>query len=294
MNSVNRINNPMTQTVKLPDGRTVPAIGQGTWYLGEDRRTRAQEVEALRAGIDAGMTLIDTAEMYGEGRAEELVGEAIRGYSREKLFLVSKVYPHNAGKTHIFKSCAASLARMGTDYLDLYLLHWRGRIPLAETVACMEQLKQEGMIRRWGVSNFDTSDMEELWRVPGGRACAVNQVLYHMASRGIEYDLLPWMREHGIPVMAYCPLAQGGDLRRGLYENPVLNQIAKAHGSTVSQVLLAFAIRGGDVIAIPRTGKAGHAVENAGGGGLVLAEEELAAIDREFPAPKRKVYLDIV
>lgn len=284
----------MTQTVKLPDGRYAPAIGQGTWYLGENRRTRIQEIEALRAGMDAGMTLIDTAEMYGEGRAEELVGEAIRGYDREKLFLVSKVYPHNAGKNHIFKSCAASLARMGTDYLDLYLLHWRGRIPLAETVACMEQLRQEGKIRRWGVSNFDTSDMEELWRVPDGKYCAVNQVLYHVASRGIEYDLLPWLREHGIPVMAYCPLAQAGELKRGLYENPVIKQIAKAHGSTVSQVLLAFTVRGGDVIAIPRTGNAKHAVENAGGGSLILTEAELAAIDREFPAPKRKVYLDIV
>lgn len=282
------------KTVRLPDGRSVPAIGQGTWFLGEGRQDRMQEEKALRTGIDAGMTLIDTAEMYGEGRAEELVGEAIRGYDRERLFLVSKVYPHHAGKRDIFRSCAASMARMGTDYLDLYLLHWRGGIPLAETVACMEQLKQEGKIRRWGVSNFDTSDMEELWRIPDGRNCAVNQVLYHVASRGIEYDLLPWMREHGIPVMAYCPLAQAGDLKRGLYENPVLARIAKAHGATVPQVLLAFAIRGGDVIAIPRTGKASHAAENAGGGKLVLTDTELAAIDREFPAPKRKVYLDIV
>lgn len=284
----------MGRAVSLPDGRSVPAIGQGTWYLGEDRRFRAKEVETLRAGIDSGMTLIDTAEMYGEGRAEELAGEAIRGYDREKLFLVSKVYPHNAGNPNIFKSCAASMARMATDYLDLYLLHWRGGIPLAKTVACMERLKQEGKIPRWGVSNFDTSDMEELWQVPNGRNCAVNQVLYHVASRGIEYDLLPWMRAHKVPVMAYCPLAQAGDLKRGLYGNPVLNQIAKAHGATVSQVLLAFVIRGGDVIAIPRTGKAEHAVENAGGGSVVLTDAELAAIDREFPAPGRKVHLDIV
>lgn len=284
----------MNKTVCLPDGRTIPAIGQGTWFLGERRDFRKQEAEALCAGIDAGMTLIDTAEMYGEGKAEELVGEVIRGYDRADIFLVSKVYPHNAGRRNIFQSCMASLKRMGTDYLDLYLLHWRGGIPLAETVACMEQLKEEGKIRRWGVSNFDTSDMEELWRVPGGKNCAMNQVLYHVASRGIEFDLLPWMRQHGIPVMAYCPLAQAGDLKRGLYGNPVLNRIAKNHGATVSQVLLAFVIREGDVIAIPRTGKAEHAVENASGSEIVLTQEELAAIGREFPAPKRKVYLDMV
>lgn len=239
----------MNKTVCLPDGRTIPAIGQGTWFLGERRDYRKQEAEALCAGIDAGMTLIDTAEMYGEGKAEELVGEVIRGYDRADLFLVSKVYPHNAGRRNIFQSCMASLKRMGTDYLDLYLLHWRGGIPLAETVACMEQLQEEGKIRRWGVSNFDTSDMEELWRVPGGKNCAVNQVL---------------------------------------------NRIAKNHRATVSQVLLAFVIREGDVIAIPRTGKAEHAVENAGGSEIVLTQEELAAIGWEFPAPKRKVYLDIV
>lgn len=284
----------MNRMVTLPDGAKVPALGQGTWFLGEQKAKAAQEQEALTAGIHAGMTLLDTAEMYGSGKAEELIGRTIAGMDRGSLFLVSKVYPHNAGRKNIFKSCMASMQRMGVDYLDLYLLHWRGGIPLSETVACMEQLKKEGKIRRWGVSNFDTADMEELWSVPNGEKCAVNQVLYHAASRGIEYDLLPWMREHHVPLMAYCPLAQGGDLRRGLYQNAVLNQIAAAHQATVSQVLLAFVLRGGDTIAIPRTGKAAHALENAGADRLVLTEEELSRIDREFPAPRRKVCLDIV
>ena len=284
----------MNRMVMLPDGIQVPALGQGTWFLGEKRFQEEQEKEALISGIQAGMNLIDTAEMYGNGKAEELIGKTIRGMDRSQLFLVSKVYPHNAGRKNIFKSCMASLERMGTDYLDLYLLHWRGGIPLSETVACMEQLKKEGKIRRWGVSNFDTDDMEELWSVPGGKNCAVNQVLYHMASRGIEYDLLPWMREHHVPLMAYCPLAQGGDLRRGLYQSDVLKKIAENHGATVAQVLLAFVLRDGNTIAIPRSSKREHTLDNAGADSLILTEEDLAAIDREFAPPVRKVYLDIV
>lgn len=289
----------MKHMVTLPDGTKVPGIGQGTWFLGERKSSFEQEKQALTAGVGAGMTLLDTAEMYGSGKAEDLIGRTITelsaaGVRREELFIVSKVYPHNAGRKNIFKSCMASMKRMGVDYLDLYLLHWRGSIPLSETVACMEQLKKEGKIRRWGVSNFDTDDMEELWSVPNGKNCAVNQVLYHVASRGIEYDLLPWMREHNMPLMAYCPLAQGGDLKKGLYENPVLKQIAKNHQATVSQVLLAFVLRGGDVIAIPRTGKAEHALENAAADGVMLTVEELAMIEKEFPAPKRKVWLEMV
>lgn len=284
----------MEHMVTLPDGRKVPAIGQGTWFLGENKALLEQEREALAAGIQNGMTLVDSAEMYGSGLAESLVGKTIAGMNRSSLFLVSKVYPQNAGRKNIFRSCISSLNRMGVDYLDLYLLHWRGGIPLSETVACMEQLKKEGKIRSWGVSNFDTDDMEELWAVPGGKNCAVNQVLYHVASRGIEYDLLPWMREHKVPLMAYCPLAQGGTLRRNLYQNPVLREIAEAHHATVSQVLLAFVIRGGDTIAIPRSGKAAHTLENAGADQILLTEEELQKIDKEFPAPAKKVYLDIV
>ncbi|HIT62954.1 MAG TPA: aldo/keto reductase [Candidatus Ventrimonas merdavium] len=284
----------MERFVTLPDRTKVPALGQGTWFLGEHKARLEQEKEALTAGIQAGMTLLDTAEMYGSGRAEELIGKTIAGMDRSQLFLVSKVYPHNAGRKNIFKSCMASMERMGVDYLDLYLLHWRGGIPLEETVACMEQLKKEGKIRRWGVSNFDTSDMEELWSVPGGKNCAVNQVLYHVASRGIEYDLLPWMRAHHVPLMAYCPLAQGGDLRRGLYQSKTLQTIAAAHQASISQVLLAFAVRDGQTIAIPRSSRKEHTLDNAGADRLILTEAELAAIDREFPAPTRKVYLDIV
>lgn len=284
----------MERQVRLGDGTVVPCIGQGTWFLGEHKDRLLGEQEALTAGVDAGMTLIDTAEMYGSGKAEALVGRTIKGMDRSRLFLVSKVYPHNAGRKNIFKSCMASLERVGTDYLDLYLLHWRGGIPLSETVDCMEKLKKEGKIRRWGVSNFDTDDMEELWSVPGGKNCAVNQVLYHAGSRGIEYDLLPWMRKHQVVLMAYCPLAQAGNLRGGLYGNPVLKEIADNHKATVSQVLLAFAVRDGSTIAIPRTGKKEHALENAGAVEVVLNEKELDMIDREFPAPVRKARLDIV
>ena len=284
----------MDRQIRFPDGETVPAIGQGTWFLGDNKEKAAQEKEALIAGVEVGMTLIDTAEMYGEGRAERFVGQAVRELDRASIFLVSKVYPHNAGRERIFKSCEASLERMGTTYLDLYLLHWRGPIPLEETVACMEELKKRGLIRRWGVSNFDIDDMRELWNVPGGKNCATNQVLYHIASRGIEYSLLPWLAERYIPVMGYCPLAQGGGLHRGLYGSVTLNKIAANHDATVAQILLAFAVRGENVVAIPRSGQKQHALSNAAAGGITLTEEELRLIDREFPAPKRKTALDIV
>lgn len=283
-----------SQCVLLPDGTAVPSLGQGTWFLGEQKNRRKEELDSLKAGISAGMTLLDTAEMYGDGRAEELLSEAIQGINRSSLFLVSKVYPHNAGRKNIFKSCDKTLERLNTDYLDLYLLHWRGSIPLSETVECMEQLKKEGKIRRWGVSNFDTADMKELWSVKGGSNCHINQVLYHVASRGIEYDLIPWMEEHKVPVMAYCPLAQAGDLKQGLYENPVLVRVADAHHCTVSNVLLAFVIRNNNVVAIPRTGNKDHALDNAKAWEVVLTADELMEINQAFPAPVRKTFLDIV
>lgn len=284
----------MKHTIELPGGEIIPAIGQGTWFLGENKSREQEEKDTLRAGIGAGMTLIDTAEMYGDGKSEELVGKAIHGHDREDLFLVSKVYPHNAGKDRIFTSCENSLRRLDTEYLDLYLLHWRGRISLAETVECMERLVKTGKIRYWGVSNFDTADMKELFSVPGGQNCAVNQVLYHLGSRGVEYDLIPWLRDHKIPMMAYCPLAQGGDLKRPLYENQTLLSIAGRHGCTVPQLLLAFVLRQNDVAAIPRSGNPANAVENAQADVIVLTEEEWTAVDREFPAPMRKVGLNIV
>lgn len=283
----------MKHIVKLKNGAEVPALGLGTWYLGDDAGRRAREIAALRTGIEKGMTLIDTAEMYGGGRSERLVGEAIKGTERGRLFIVSKVLPNNAGRRGIFRSCEESLQRLGTDYLDLYLLHWRGSVPLAETVECMEKLERDGLIRGWGVSNFDTDDMEELRRVKGGDGCLVNQVLYHAASRGIEYSLLPQMRERGVALMAYCPLAQGGSLRRGLFRSRALNDIAVRRGATVAQILLAWAIRGGNTVAIPRSSSPEHTAENAGADAIELTAEELAAIDREFAPPRRKEPLDI-
>ena len=283
----------MKNTVKLSKGAVVPAIGQGTWYIGETASKRAQEIDAIRSGIGAGMTLIDTAEMYGSGLSEELVGEAISSAVRKNLFIVSKVLPSNAGKKNMERSCDATLKRLGTDYLDLYLYHWRGSIALAETVACLEELKAKGKIRAWGVSNFDTSDMDELFALPSGKNCAVNQVLYHLGSRGIEFDLLPWMRRYGVALMAYCPLAQAGTLRRGLFENEIVAAVAQKHGCDVTQVLLAWCIRDGSTIAIPRSSKKEHTLLNAGADTVQLDAEDLADLDKAFPPPTHKMPLDV-
>lgn len=280
------------KTVTLPDGTVVPALGQGTWYMGENDSIREQEIRALQVGIDLGMTLIDTAEMYGSGRSELLIGEAIKG-RRDNVFLVSKVYPHNAGLDSIATACENSLKRLGTDRLDLYLLHWRGGIPLEETIEGMERLQKEGKILRWGVSNFDIDDMEELWELSGGSHCATNQVLYHLASRGIEFSLMPWLRERNVPVMAYCPLAQGGTLSGRLLNDPTLLEIAKERGAKPLQIALAWAIRSGDVIAIPKASREQHVRENAAAAEIELTEEELRKLDQVFPKPLRKVPLDI-
>ncbi len=277
----------------LKDGTSIPVLGQGTWYLGEHIHTYEAERNALRTGIESGMTLLDTAEMYGDGKAERLIGGILPHYKRQNLFLVSKVYPHNADRRHIFHSCDESLRRLGTDYLDLYLLHWRGSVPLQETVECMEELNQQGKIRRWGVSNFDKKDMEELFSIPGGSHCMVNQVLYHMASRGIEYDLLPWMREHQVTLMAYCPLAQGGRLSRNLLTHPMLEELAAEHQATVPQILLSFVIRDGHTVAIPRTGNATHTWQNSLASELRLSKKDLERIESVFPAPTQKTPLDI-
>lgn len=281
------------KTVNFGDNRVLPAIGQGTWYMGEKASQRRQEVNALRAGIDRGLTLIDTAEMYAEGGAEEVVGEAIKG-QRDKVFLVSKVYPWNAGGKKGIAACEASLRRLGTDHIDLYLLHWRGNYALAETVELMETLQQQGKIGRWGVSNLDYADMQELGQVPGGQACATNQVLYHLASRGIEYDLLPWCQQQSMPVMAYCPLAQAGRLRAGLMNHPVVNAIAKEYNATAAQVLLAWVISHPGVMAIPKASSIMHVEENAGALGITLSAEALQKLDAAFPAPKNKTALDVV
>ena len=281
------------KTVNFGDNRVLPAIGQGTWYMGEKASQRRQEVNALRAGIERGLTLIDTAEMYAEGGAEEVVGEAIKG-QRDKVFLVSKVYPWNAGGKKGIAACEASLRRLGTDHIDLYLLHWRGNYALAETGELMETLQQQGKIGRWGVSNLDYADLQELGQVPGGQACATNQVLYHLASRGIEYDLLPWCQQQSMPVMAYCPLAQAGRLRAGLMNHPVVNAIAKEYNATAAQVLLAWVISHPGVMAIPKASSIMHVEENAGALGITLSAEALQKLDAAFPAPKNKTALDVV
>ncbi|SDK76848.1 Aldo/keto reductase [Modicisalibacter muralis] len=275
----------------------LPAIGQGTWYMGEGLTPRHEEVRALQQGLELGLTLIDTAEMYGDGGAEEVVGEALHG-RRDRAFLVSKVYPWNAGRDSAIDACERSLKRLGTDYLDLYLLHWPGGIPLAETLEAFERLREQGKIRRFGVSNFDIDDMQALTGLPGGARCAVNQVLYHLGSRGIEHSLLPWQRERGLPTMAYCPLAQGGKLRRELLGHPDVAAVAEALNATPAQVLLAWATRPAEgqrnVIAIPKAVQPSHVEQNAAALELDLDDAALARLDAAFPSPGRKVSLDIV
>lgn len=268
------------KTLSFPDGTAVPVIGQGTWKMGEDERDRAAEAAALREGIELGMTLIDTAEMYGEGAAEEVVADAIEG-QRDRIFLVSKVYPHNASRRGLPAACERSLKRLRTDVLDLYLLHWRsGDIPLAETVEAFEKLRVAGKIRRWGVSNFDVADLEELQRPD----CAANQVLYNPEHRGIEHDLLPWCARRAIPVMAYSPVGQGGRLLR----NPALLEIARRHRATPAQVALAWALRQPGVMVIPKAGNLDHVRTNAAAVELRLDPEDGSAMDRAFPPPRGK------
>lgn len=279
--------------VTLPDGTSLPCLGQGTWYMGEDPRVKRKEINALRLGIQLGMQLIDTAEMYGNGGSERLVGEAIKGL-REEVFLVSKVYPHNSGLEKISTACENSLKRLGTDHLDLYLLHWRGNIPLEETIEGMEQLRKDGKIKRWGVSNFDTDDMKELWNTPGGQKCVANQVLYHLGSRGIDFDLLSWQREHKMPTMAYSPLAQGGSLRSRLLSDQVMVDLAEKYNVEPLQIALAWTIRTNQVIAIPKAVQEQHVLENAEAARIDLTEEELNRIDEVFPRPRKKMPLDII
>lgn len=281
------------RTIRFGEHSMVPVIGQGTWYMGENQALRAQEAAALRAGIDLGLTVIDTAEMYADGGAEEVVSEAIRG-QRDRVVLVSKVYPWNAGGRKIASACEASLRRLNTDYLDLYLLHWRGDYSLQETVEGMEALVAQGKIRRWGVSNLDFDDMQQLWQAEGGDQCATNQVLYHLASRGIEYDLLPWCQQQQLPVMAYCPLAQAGRLRNGLLNHTVVKNIAQERGVTAAQVLLAWVISHRGVLAIPKAASIEHVEQNAAALDVVLTAEELALLDKAYPAPGRKTPLDMV
>lgn len=281
------------RSVYLPDGSSMPQLGQGTWYLGEDPEKREEEIKALQLGIQLGMTLIDTAEMYGDGKSERLVGEAIRGM-RDEVYLVSKVYPHRASRNEILAACADSLRRLGTDHLDLYLLHWRGDVPLSLTIAGMEQLKAEGKILRWGVSNFDVKDMEELFSIKNGNQCQVNQVLYNLGSRGIEFDLMKWQKERNIPIMAYSPLAQGGKLRKHLLGSEEVRLVAEKHKAEPLQIILAWCIAHKDVVAIPRSSNPDHTYLNAAAAKIRLDEADFKLLDERFPAPTMKMALDIL
>jgi diketogulonate reductase-like aldo/keto reductase len=272
------------RTTDLPDREPVPVLGQGTWMMGERPELRRDEIAALRTGVERGMTLIDTAEMYGEGRAEELVAEAI-GDLRDRLFLVSKAYPQNAGRASLPRACERSLRRLKTDRLDLYLLHWRGGVPLAETIEAFEALKAAGKIRHWGVSNFDAHDMDDLVSA-GGRSCATDQVLCNLMRRGAEFDLLPWLADHAMPLMAYSPVEQGRLPKAG-----PLAEIARRCGATPYQVALGWLLRRPGVIAIPKAGNPVHVRENHGALDLVLDSEGLAALDAAFPPPRRKTPL---
>jgi diketogulonate reductase-like aldo/keto reductase len=279
-------------TLLLPDGRTMPRLGQGTWRMGEDDSKRQEEVDALRYGLSLGMNLIDSAEMYADGQAEDVAGEAIQIIKREEVFLVSKVYPENANRRMIFEACDRSLKRFGVDSLDLYLLHWRGEADLADVADCMETLVQQQKIKGWGVSNFDTSDMEDLWKVPNGKKCAINQVLYNLGSRGIEFDLMPWQRERNIPLMAYCPIAQGASVRDELLENKNVRQVAAKYQVTPMQILLSFVLRHEDMVAIPKAVQRSHVKQNAASINIKLSDDDLAWISKAFPAPIKKMEME--
>ncbi len=269
-------------TVTLRDGTTVPSLGLGTWRMG-DRADRAREIAALRLGLDLGMTLIDTAEMYGDGAAETLVGEAIAG-RREEVFVVTKVLPSNATRDGIPAACGRSLDRLGCQRIDLYLLHWRGGQDLATVVEAFERLREKGDIVRWGVSNFDVDDLEELESITAADACAANQVLYNPQARGIEFDLLAWSRARGVAVMAYSPVGQGGQL----LQHRALVEVARRHDATPATVAIAWSLRQPGVISIPKAADLGHVRENASARDLVLTDEDLTVLDRAFPVPGRK------
>jgi diketogulonate reductase-like aldo/keto reductase len=274
--------------VALRDGARVPSLGLGTWHMGESSARDARERAALELGLDLGMTLVDTAEMYADGGAEKLAG-AVIAERRDEVFVVSKVYPHNAGRNSAIAACERSLRRLKTDRLDLYLLHWRGRIPLAETVEAFQRLVRDGKVLRWGVSNFDVGDMEELFTVDGGDACSVNQVLYNLSERAAEWRLLEWCRAHRIALMAYSPVGQG-DLLRGRK----LAAIARSAGRTPAQVALAWLLRHRDVIAIPQSSDAAHLRDNRGAAGLKLDRAILDALDAAFPPPRQPTTISVI
>jgi diketogulonate reductase-like aldo/keto reductase len=276
------------KTIDLPSGQTIPALGMGTWQMGESSDQRQREISALRHGLDLGMNLIDTAEMYGEGGAEEIVGETIAP-NRSSVFLVSKVYPHNATRQGTIAACDRSLKRLKTDYLDLYLLHWRGSVPLAETLEAFHTLKQAGKIRAYGVSNFDLDDMETAIALKHGQGIATNQVLYNLMRRGVEWDLLPWSRQRKIPIMAYSPVEQGR-----LLNHRVLRTLAQQHGVTSAQIAIAWLLHQQQVIVIPKSSTIAHLEQNYAALNLQLSPEDLANLDAAFPPPQQPVPLQML
>lgn len=278
----------MTRLVSFADGTTVPALGQGTWEIGDDPARRDAEQAALSRGIDLGLTLIDTAELYGSGKSERLIGEVIAG-RRDEVFLVSKVKPDNASELKMMLSCEKSLERLGTDRIDLYLLHWSGRVPLDETIAAFEELVDEGMIVRWGVSNLDIRSMAKLEALEGGDACAANQLLYNLGTRGVEFDLLPWLQARDMPMMAYSPLGRGG-----LLEHPVILDIADRHDASPAQVALAAVLRQDGVIAIPKASSVEHVEANAAALDIQFDAEDIDRLDQAFPPPESEQPLDII
>jgi diketogulonate reductase-like aldo/keto reductase len=276
------------RNTRFPSGQEVPVLGQGTWGFGEHPDNRQNEIDALRYGIDIGLTLIDTAEMYGNGAAEALIGEAIEG-RREQVFIVDKVLPQHATRKRTVEACEQSLRRLATDRIDLYLLHWRGAAPLAETLAGFDDLLRAGKIRYWGVSNFDVPDMEEITGLPGGSALETDQVLYNLMRRGIEYDLMPWCEQRNLPIMAYSPLEQGR-----LMTNPDIRRIADQRSATPAQIALAWVLRKEGLIAIPKASTSGRVKQNRIALDIHLTPDELAALDRAFPPPDRKMRLEMI
>jgi len=279
------------KTLPLPSGRKIPVLGQGTWRMAENPDKKAEEIAALRLGLDLGLTLIDTAEMYGEGAAEELVAEAIAG-RRDDVFLVSKVYPHNASRNDAPRACERSLRRLRTDYLDLYLLHWRGAVPLTETLDAFQSLKAAGKILDYGVSNFDLNDMEEAFELSGGDEIVTDQVLYNLRHRGIEWDLLPWCRERSLLIMAYSPVGHSGRAQKAMLDHATLKSIAARHHATPAQVALAWLLRQ-DVVVIPKASSPEHVRQNRAGLDLVLTADDLHEINLAFPPPDRKIPLAV-
>lgn len=272
----------------------IPVLGQGTWRMGEDRSQRQSEIAALRLGLDLGMNLIDTAEMYGEGTAEEVVGEAIADRSRAEVFLVSKVYPHNATRRGAVDACTRSLRRLKTEYIDLYLLHWRGNVPLRETLEAFQFLKDKGSIRDYGVSNFDVADMKEAFALPGGNEIASNQVLYNLAHRGIERDLLAWCRDQSIPIMAYSPVGNNPAEQKRMFGNRSIKAIAARHDATPAQIALAWLLRHPDMVVIPKASNPEHIRDNRASLDIQLTDTDLEELDAAFPPPDHKIPLEMI